>query len=81
MKITISKLNSKLAVDTYKIYTDPNIIFHPYNPLDDVNIINVDGEDIAAIFDKNKCLFRDNKSARGFRLLLTKSLSFLLTEC
>jgi len=81
MKITISKLNAKLADANYRIYTNPNIIFHPYNPPVDVIIVNVDNESISAIFDKNKYSFKDHKSTSGFRPPLTKSFSFLLIEC
>lgn len=81
MKITTSKLNAKLADANYRVYTNLNIIFHPYNPLVDVIIVNVDNESISAIFDKNKYSFKDLKFASGFRPPLTKSLSFLLIEC
>lgn len=81
MKITISRLNAKLADDAFRIYDNGNVLFQPYDINGEAIIINLDNQSISAIFDKNIYSFKDRKSASGFRPPLTKSLSFLLIEC
>lgn len=81
MKITISKLNTKIVIKNYNISASANMLFSPYDPDADAIILNIDGEDFAAILYKNCYMFKCPKSLSGVRLPLTKSLSILLTDC